>query len=54
VEGVSPSGEVGGRTVVHVYGDIPGRSRTYVSVDVPAAPAYRVRVLSFDFARCRD
>ena len=54
VEGVGVAGDVAGRTVVHVYGEIPGRSRTYVNVDVPAAPSYRVRVLSFDFTHCRD
>jgi hypothetical protein len=54
VEGVGSSGDVAGRTVVQVPGEIPGRHRTYVSVDVPAASSYRVRVLSFDFTHCRD
>jgi len=54
VEGVSSGGDAAGRTVVYVPGEIPGRHRTYVSVDVPAASSYRVRVLSFDFSHCRD
>jgi hypothetical protein len=54
VEGMSSGGDVARRTVVYVPGEIPGRNRTYVSVDVPAASSYRVRVLSFDFTYCRD
>jgi len=47
IEAVDPAGNVTGTTLGYVPGTIPGGGRAYFEISVPAASAYRVRILSF-------
>ena len=47
IETLDPAGNVTGTTMGYVMGMIPGGGRAYFEIPVPAASAYRVRILSF-------
>ncbi|HEY2993113.1 MAG TPA: FxLYD domain-containing protein [Methylomirabilota bacterium] len=54
VEGLDAAGSVVGASMAWVVGDLPANQRGYFTARVPAAPAYRVRVVAFDWANCRN
>jgi len=54
VERLDTAGAVVGSTTAWVVGDIPAGQRGYFTARVPAAASYRVRVLAFDWANCRN
>jgi hypothetical protein len=47
IDTLDPSANVTGTTIGYVMGPIPGGGRAYFEIPVPAASAYRVRILSF-------
>jgi len=49
VSEVDGSGSVVSSVVRPVFGTVPGESRAYFDVHVPASPSYQVAVDSFDF-----
>lgn len=49
VESVDRSGTVVAKTTTWVLRGVPANNRAFFEVSVPDAPAYRVRVLSFDW-----
>jgi hypothetical protein len=54
IEGLDASGAVTGSSDVWVVGLLPAHQRGHFTATVPAAPAYRVTIASFDWANCRD
>jgi hypothetical protein len=54
VERLDGSGAVVGTSTAWVVGDLPANQRGYFTTRVPAAPAYRVRIVTFDWANCRN
>jgi len=54
VERLDGAGSVVGASTTWVMGVVSPRHRNHFTTRVPAAAAYRVRVLSFDWANCRD
>jgi hypothetical protein len=54
VEHLDAGGAVVGASTKWVMGIVVPHHRTYFSTRVPAAPSYRVRVLTFDWSNCRD
>jgi hypothetical protein len=54
VEPLDRHGTVVGSFRTWVMGLIPARQHAYFSTPVPAAAAYRVTILSFDWSNCRD
>jgi hypothetical protein len=54
VEQLDPGGVVIGTSTTYVMGVVTPRHRSYFTSRVPAATAYRVRILSFDWSNCRD
>jgi len=54
VERLDASGAVMGSTTTWVMGSVAARHRNYFTTRVPSAPAYRVRILTFDWSNCRD
>lgn len=54
VERLDAGGAVVGSTTAWVPGDISAGQRGYFTARVPAAAAYRVRILAFDWANCRN
>ncbi len=54
VERLDASGAVMGSTTTWVMGSVAARHRNYFTTHVPSAPAYRVRILTFDWSNCRD
>jgi len=54
VERLDASGAVMGSTTTWVMGSVAAHHRNYFTTRVPSAPAYRVRILTFDWSNCRD
>jgi hypothetical protein len=54
VEPLDQQGAVVGSFRTWVLGQIPAHTRAYFHTPVPAASAYRVRILTFDWSNCRD
>ena len=54
IEHLDGTGAVVGSSTTYVMGPIVPNHRTYFTTRVAAAPSYRVRILSFDWANCRD
>ena len=54
VEPLDQTGAVVGSFRTWVLGQIPAHTSGYFSTQVPAALAYRVRILTFDWSNCRD
>ncbi|HEX6209511.1 MAG TPA: FxLYD domain-containing protein [Methylomirabilota bacterium] len=54
VERLDTAGTVVGSSRAWVMGVVAPQQRTYFTAQVPAAPAYRVRILTFDWTTCRD
>ena len=54
VERLDASGAVVGSTTTWVMGSVAAHHRNYFTTRVPSAPAYRVRILTFDWSNCRD
>jgi hypothetical protein len=54
VERLDASGAVVGQSRTWVMGVIPAHQHAYFSTRVPAAADYRVTILTFDWANCRD
>jgi hypothetical protein len=54
VERLDAGGAVIGSARIWVVGLIPAHQRGYFSTSIAAAPSYRVRIASFDWANCRD
>ena len=54
VERLDASGAVMGSTTIWVMGSVVAHHRNYFTTRVPSAPAYRVRILTFDWSNCRD
>jgi hypothetical protein len=48
IEGLDPAGKVTSQQVAWVPGDLLGGGRLFFQVPMAAAPAYRVRVFSYD------
>ena len=54
IEPLDQSGAVVGSFRTWVLGQIPAHTNGYFSTPVPAASAYRVSILTFDWSNCRD
>jgi hypothetical protein len=54
VERLDASGTVVGHSRTWVMGVIPAHQHAYFSTKVPAAPDYRVTILTFEWMNCRD
>ncbi len=54
VEQVDAGGAVIGSSTTWVMGTVIPNHRSYFTTRVPAAAAYRVRILTFDWSNCRD
>ena len=54
VERLDASGAVVGTSTTWVMGIVAAHHRNYFTTRVPSAPAYRVRILTFDWSNCRD
>ena len=54
IEHLDGTGTVVGSSTTYVMGPVVPNHRTYFTTKVPAAPSYRVRILSFDWSNCRD
>jgi hypothetical protein len=54
VERLDAAGGVLGSSRAWVMGVIAPQQRTYFTTRVATAPAYRVRILTFDWMNCRD
>jgi hypothetical protein len=54
VERLDAAGSIVGTSTTWVVGDLPANQRGYFSARVPVAPAYRVRIVAFDWANCRN
>jgi hypothetical protein len=54
VERLDAGGAVTGASTTWVMGVVVPHHRTYFTTRVPAASAYRVRILTFDWSNCRD
>jgi len=54
VERLDPGGAVIGSSTTWVMGIVAAHHRNYFTTRVPSAPAYRVRILTFDWSNCRD
>jgi hypothetical protein len=54
VERLDAGGAVLGASTTWVMGVVVPHHRSYFATRVPAAPTYRVRILTFDWSNCRD
>ena len=54
VERLDAGGAVVGASTTWVMGTVAAHHRNYFTTRVPSAPAYRVRILTFDWSNCRD
>ena len=54
VERLDAAGAVVGSSTAWVVGVVPANRRTYFTARVPAAAAYRVSILAFDWMDCRN
>ena len=54
IERLDAAGAVVGTAPAWVVGDLPANQRGYFTARVPAAPSYRVRIVAFDWANCRN
>ena len=54
VERLDASGAVVGASTTWVMGTVVAHHRNYFTTRVPSSPAYRVRILTFDWSNCRD
>lgn len=54
VERLDAGGAVVGTSRTWVMGVVAPQHRAYFTTHVPAAPAYRVSILTFDWSNCRD
>jgi hypothetical protein len=54
VESLDAAGTVVGSSAAYVVGGVPASQRGYFSARVPAAATYRVRIVAFDWAGCRN
>jgi hypothetical protein len=54
VERLDAAGAVVGSSRAWVMGVVTPQHRNYFTTRVPPAPAYRVRILTFDWTNCRD
>ena len=54
VERLDVGGTVVGTSMAWVVGELPANQRGYFTTRVPTAPAYRVRIVAFDWTNCRN
>jgi hypothetical protein len=54
IERLDAAGAVIGTSTTWVMGIVTPKHRNYFTTRVAAAPAYRVRILTFDWSNCRD
>jgi hypothetical protein len=54
IERLDATGAVIGSSTTWVMGVVTPNHRNYFTTRVAAAPAYRVRILTFDWSNCRD
>ena len=54
VERLDAGGAVVGSSTTWVMGTVAAHHRNHFTTRVPSAPAYRIRILTFDWSNCRD